>query len=418
MSVHHQHRVRTLWLSGILHAFTHIYQVALLPLYFLILQDPAFALTTVEQATFLVTVLMLSYFVPAYPVGVLADKLSKRKLLAAGLAINALGFLGLSFARSYPEAIGCMMLAGFGGSFFHPAATALIARLFPEGPGRALGLLGIGASAGFFFGPLYSGWRGTQAGWRAPVLELAIFGLAAAVVFYWLADEEPAYERESHHADHPPDQLFPSRALLILFVSAAVGFSLRDFTGSSMGSLGSLFLQKAHGLPPDKTGRLLSFIFIASAISNPIFGRLSDHGLGRWTSLVLGIAGLMVAAFPHFPLQWAGLIFAIYGFFFMASYPMVEGALMRSVPHHVRGRVFGVFITIGGILGNLAHWAMGGFVKQLGPDSGRPESYYAIYLGLGGLIGLSLLGLPCLKALRRQEAAAGALGTELAAERS
>ena len=102
----------------------------------------------------------------------------------------------------------------------------------------------------------------------------------------------------------------------------------------------------------------------------------------------------------------------------MASYPMVEGALMSSVPHHVRGRVFGVFITIGGIVGNLAHWAMGAFVKQLGPDSSRPESYYLIYLGLGALIGLSLLGLPCLKGLRRREADAGELSPILIPEKS
>ena len=40
---HHAHRARTLWLSGVLHAFTHLYQVALLPLYYLLLKDKAFA---------------------------------------------------------------------------------------------------------------------------------------------------------------------------------------------------------------------------------------------------------------------------------------------------------------------------------------------------------------------------------------
>ncbi len=417
MSLHHQHRARTLWLSGILHAFTHLYQVALLPLYYLILQDKAFVLGTVEQATFLVTVLMLSYFIPAYPVGVLADKMSKRKLLALGLAINALGFLGLALSQSYAQAIGSMILSGFGGSFFHPAATALIARLFPEATGKALGLLGIGASAGFFFGPLYSGWRGAHAGWRTPVLELAVFGLVMAVIFFLLADEEPACERGIKPHEQT-DHLFPSNALLLIFITAAFAFSLRDFTGSSMGSLGSLFLQNAHGLKPDATGGYLSMIFIASAISNPLFGRLSDRGLGRWTSFALGTAGLMVAAFPHFPVSMAGVAFAVYGFFFMASYPMVEGALMSSVPHHVRGRVFGIFITIGGIVGNLAHWAMGAYVKKLGTESSRPESYYLVYLALGTLIGLSLLGLPCLKALRRREADAGELSPILVSEKS
>jgi MFS family permease len=116
MSLQHQHRARTLWLSGILHAFTHLYQVALLPLYFLIVRDSAFQLKTVEEATFLVTVLMLSYFIPAYPVGVLADKFSKRKLLAFGLAVNAAGFLALGCARTYTEAIFALIISGFGGS--------------------------------------------------------------------------------------------------------------------------------------------------------------------------------------------------------------------------------------------------------------------------------------------------------------
>ena len=37
-------------------------------------------------------------------------------------------------------------------------------------------------------------------------------------------------------------------------------FSLRDFAGSSMGSLGSLFLQNAHGYSLQQTGVTLSGI--------------------------------------------------------------------------------------------------------------------------------------------------------------
>lgn len=411
-----QHRTRTLVLSGVLHAFTHLYQVALLPLYLVIVQDKSFAIDTVEQATFLVTVLMLSYFIPAYPVGVLADRFSKRKLLALGLAINAVGFAGLALSNSYSQAIACMVISGFGGSAFHPAATALIARLFPDATGRAFGLLGIGASAGFFLGPIYAGWRGAQAGWRAPVLELGLLGLAIAIAFYFLADEEPAMSNAvSTHK--PSDQLFPTGALWFFFIAAAFAFSLRDFTGSSMGSLGSLFLQKAHGLTAESTGGILSMIFLASAISNPLFGKLSDRGVGRWTTFALTIAGIIVVSFPHFSPKLAPLVFAVYGFFFMASYPMVEGALMGSVPHHIRGRVFGLFITIGGILGNLAHWAMGAFVKNIGPASARVESYYGMYWALAGLLGLSLLGLPCLRALRNREVEHGDLEPDLLPEK-
>ena len=54
MDTHEGHKTRTLWLCGALHAFTHVYHVALLPLYLRIQQD--LNLGSVEQATLLVTV--------------------------------------------------------------------------------------------------------------------------------------------------------------------------------------------------------------------------------------------------------------------------------------------------------------------------------------------------------------------------
>ena len=54
MRAHERHRTRTLWLTGVLHGFTHLYGVALLPLYLRIQQD--LKLSSVEPATLLVTV--------------------------------------------------------------------------------------------------------------------------------------------------------------------------------------------------------------------------------------------------------------------------------------------------------------------------------------------------------------------------
>jgi hypothetical protein len=87
----------------------------------------------------------------------------------------------------------------------------------------------------------------------------------------------------------------------------------------------------------------------------------------------------------------------------MASYPMVEAALMESVPDAVRGRVFGLFITVGGLIGNASHWAVGAWVKNLGDRAAMPEAYFSCYGVLGALVILSLLGLPCLKAIRQRE---------------
>ncbi|PAW77768.1 MAG: hypothetical protein B9S33_20085 [Pedosphaera sp. Tous-C6FEB] len=403
-----QHRTRTLWLLGVLHAFTHVYHVALLPLYLPMQRD--LKLTSLEQATLPMTVMMLVYYGLSYPLGVLADRVSRKKLLGWGLFINALGFVGLALAPNYATALACVVVAAIGGSCFHPAATALVARLYPEATGRALGLIGIGAGAGFFVGPIYAGWRATQTNdWRTPVLELGVLGILAAGAFAWLAAEERAGDppaprpTNASTSDGKSPALFPTPALWLLFLAAAVAFSLRDFAGHSMGSLGSLFLQKAHGFSVKEAGAALSVIFLMGVISNPLFGHLSDRGRARWTAGVMIAAAMVIAAFPHLPRGGLALALAVYGFFFMGCYPMVEAALMEAVPDAVRGRVFGLFITVGGLLGNIAHWFVGRWVERLGAAAAEPARYHSFYLLLAALLLLSLPGLLCLREIRKRE---------------
>ncbi|MFN7140330.1 MAG: MFS transporter, partial [Limisphaerales bacterium] len=384
-----------------LHAFTHMFQVALIPLYLLIQKD--FGLRSEAEATFLVTALSIAYFLPSYPIGVLADRMSRKKLLAVGLFTNALAFVALAFAPNYGAAVACVILAGLGGSCYHPAATAMVARLYPTGTGRALGKVGIGAAVGFFLGPIYAGWRGEMAGWRQPVLEFGIMGLVGAVLFLLLAKEEksvPIPHDEAHQKI--PRRLFASPLLWIFFIGASLAFCFRDFAGSGMASLGSLFLQHAHEFNAKQTGLTLSCIYLASVISNPVFGGLSDRSRFRWTAFVLVCAAAAIFIFPRVPMQWVLPVLAAYGFFFMASFPMVEAALMESVHDSVRGRVFGFFITIGGFIGNLSHWLVGDWVRRLGPAADSPASYNPIFTTLAVFVLISLLGLLALHSLRKR----------------
>jgi MFS family permease len=105
------------------------------------------------------------------------------------------------------------------------------------------------------------------------------------------------------------------------------------------------------------------------------------------------------------PSRWTLPVLVVYGFFFMASYPMTEAAIMESVPDAVRGRVFGLFVMGGGVLGNLSHWAIGAKVRHLGAAAHSVSAYFPIYAVVALLVLVSLTGLLCLHAIQRREGA-------------
>jgi MFS family permease len=234
------------------------------------------------------------------------------------------------------------------------------------------------------------------------VLELGLIGILAAGLFALLADEEQPSQPIASHAKANVT-IFPTTTLWLWFGAAAFLFSLRDFAGASMGTLSSLFLQKAHGYDTKLAGLALSVLFIASVVSNPLFGHLSDSGRKRWTAFVTTAAALLIVLFPHLPARWLVPCLAAYGFFFMSNYPMVEAELMQSVPDAVRGRVFGLFITLGGLVGNLSHWIAGAQVKRMGDAASAVSSYYPLYSAFAALALVSLAGLACLHAIRKRE---------------
>ena len=398
---------KLLFFITVLHGFTHLYSVALIPLYMLIEKD--FNLPTTSYATALVTIQMMAYYLPSIYIGKLADRFNRVKLLAIGLLINSAAFVGLGLAKEYWLAVSFVVLAGFGGSFFHPTGISLIAKLYPKTTGWALGIVGIGASIGFFLGPLYPGWRAGMTGnWRTPIIEIGIAGLVFTAIFIFITKKDKSVN-QVHKLENTVTQLIPdgrvtpvfqSYKLWFIFIAASFLISLRDFAGGGMTSLTSLFLQNAHGWSLKKTGLALGLISLISGVSNPLFGYISDKARYKSVVTLILISSFIIVIFPHVSSRYSLIILPVYGFFFMATYPIVEAALVQTFPDNVRGRVCGVFLTVCSIIGNMAHWVSGKWFVNLGDRAGIPESYYNLYLILGILAVLSLLGLYFLRNLK------------------
>jgi MFS family permease len=147
----------------------------------------------------------------------------------------------------------------------------------------------------------------------------------------------------------------------------------------------------------------VSALFVGSIVSNPLLGSLSDRSRKRWITVVIGTGSTLIIILPHLPPQWTFPCLLAFGFFLLAAFPIIEAALMQSVPDAVRGRVFGFYVMITGLVGALAPWAVGLWVRQMGEAARGRQNYFGIYGVVGGLGLLALAGLPCLHAIRKRE---------------
>lgn len=125
------------------------------------------------------------------PFGRLADRSSRRKLIAAGLVTWSV-FSGLTgFAADFWTLFACRLMVGVGEATLGPAAMSLLSDLFPpnrRATAQSVYSAGIplGAAAAFFLGSQI----GAEWGWRAAFLYLGFPGVALAALV--MALPEPA----------------------------------------------------------------------------------------------------------------------------------------------------------------------------------------------------------------------------------
>jgi MFS family permease len=147
----------------------------------------------------------LFYAVMGVWLGVVADRTSRRWLIAIGIFVWSCATIGGGLAGSFGELFLSRLLVGLGEAALAPAAISLIADLFPPGRrGRAVGFYIMGQAiaqgvsisvAGFLLGAAargdFAGWPilGAFAPWRIVFIVCGLVGTVVALAF--LATREP-----------------------------------------------------------------------------------------------------------------------------------------------------------------------------------------------------------------------------------
>jgi MFS family permease len=114
-----------------------------------------FGLQNVGDITTRVTIIYVSYAVANFLSGIFAKRFSLKLILFFGMLLMSIATMLNAFvpADSFGTMVFLIFLMGLGGGTYHPAANTLITSCYEGKPGHAIGMLSIGAAAGFIIAP-------------------------------------------------------------------------------------------------------------------------------------------------------------------------------------------------------------------------------------------------------------------------
>jgi len=286
-----------------------------------------------------------------YPGGRLADRLSRKTVLAGGLAGVTAGAALMLGANTYPAFLLASTVLGVGIGLWLPAAVVSVSDLFVERRGGAYGvyeaffnLAGVAAAGVALLVPAVLGWRD---GYLAMVVLLVA---VAALLHRWSA-EPYSLSVPTLGLRETVVRVFAARRIRRLVVA----FALLAFANEGAIAFLPTFLQVETGLAPALASNAFAGFFVVGMVVNPLAGGLGD----RFGALrVATAAGLVSAAGVGLLLVADGRALALVGVAVLAvgltaNWPVMLAHLMDAVPSGSVGGDFGavgtLFIAVGSL---------------------------------------------------------------------
>jgi predicted MFS family arabinose efflux permease len=215
------------------------------------------------------------------PIGRIADRTSRRDLIALALGVWSLFTAASGLARGFWQLMAARIGVGVGEAGCTPPAHSMISDLFPpERRASALAVYQLGIPLGTLFGLAFGGVLADALGWREAFLLLGIPGVALSIVTRATL-EEPA--RGSHESGvdtgiQPIGEVLRYMWRLPSLRHALVANAVQTLPLAAFASFNAAFLQRVHGLSLTQIGLALGLIAgVVGGTSVYASGRIADR---------------------------------------------------------------------------------------------------------------------------------------------
>ncbi|MBX7219598.1 MAG: MFS transporter [Blastocatellia bacterium] len=356
------------------------------------------------QAGMLGTGFMIVHSLMAIPLGVLADKWDRRKIVSLGLAFWSIATVFSGLASSFVHLLGARAAIGIGEAAYAPAATSMLNDLFPrEEWAKVIAIFNAGLFIGGALGLVLGGILVDRIGWQACFFVVGLPGLILAFVNWMVREPERSLEATKEKHDFFTVLNYP--ALWTVILAAA-------FTTFSAGALVfwlPKFLGKYHQFSSTKGALLLGLIGISAGLMGVLSGGVVADWLYRRVAggraLALAIAFLASVPFMVWGIQTHDSTQFLIATFFI-SYLMgwyhgpVAAIVTDIVPAGLRGTAIAFYMFGIHILGDMPAPVIIGYISdQIGGHDGLRKAF-ALTILANALAGVLFLFVTFV--LRRQ----------------
>jgi MFS family permease len=324
------------------------------------------------QVGWLTTAFTLLYAVVGVPLGRLADRSSRTRILAAGVFFWSLMTAAAGLTRNFAQLFVSRLGVGVGEATCAPASASLIGDLYPpQQRSKAMSVFMMGLPIGIALSYLVSSQIAATYGWRQAFFVAGIPGFLCAVAALFLR-EPPRGTTEIHttvgaqkREGSPYFLVLATPTMFWLILSGA----LHNFNMYALSAFQMPFLMRFHGASLAGAGRLLTLLALAGIPGLMLGGFVGDitrrtRSNGRllaaalacllstpFTYLAIDAAPGNLLSFSLFMALGGGLMFVYYSTVYSTIQDVIEPSLRGTAmalyffAMYVFGASFGPVIT-------------------------------------------------------------------------
>jgi MFS family permease len=285
------------------------------------------------------------------PAGLLAERWGERRLLAAGTAVTACGFIVAGLVGGFVSLLAVLLIAGLGSGVQHPLSSSLVSKAYETGPRRAaLGTYNFSGDLGKVAVPAAVAFAALVVGWRKASAAYGVVGLAAALAILGVLGRLAAGVPEAVAGARSPES-----------AAGQSGWGIRDLRGfQALTAIGMIdnatrtgfltflpFALIAKGSSVAGVGTALALLFAGGAAGKFACGLVAERlGVIRTVVLTEAATALGILALIPSPLPVALAILPLMGVALNGTSSVLYGTVADLVSADRRSRAYGLYYTV------------------------------------------------------------------------